>query len=195
MAQLKGSKTEINILTAFAGESQARNRYTMAASVARNEGFTLVSSVFQETADQEKEHASRLFKLLPGGEATITGAFPAGIKGDVTVHLKSAAAGENHEWTSMYPEFAKTAREEGFDEAAFIMENIAIAEKYHEFRFNKLLAEIQNGSIFKRDKPVTWRCRNCGWIHEGPEPPDACHACAHPKAYFEVLGDLGSFII
>jgi rubrerythrin len=190
MAELKGSKTEINILTAFAGESQARNRYTMAASVARNEGFVLVSYIFQETADQEKEHASRLFKLLPGGEATVTGAFPSGLKGDVTAHLAAAAAGENHEWTSMYPGFAKIAREEGFDEAASVMENIAIAEKYHELRFNKLLGEIKGGTIFKKAKPVTWRCRNCGWIHEGTEPPEACRACAHPKAYFEALGDL-----
>ncbi|MDR2140683.1 MAG: rubrerythrin family protein [Deltaproteobacteria bacterium] len=188
MATLKGSKTEINILTAFAGESQARNRYTLASSVARNEGYMLVSSIFQETADQEKEHASRLFKLLPGGEATITGSFPSGLKADVVTHLTAAAGGENHEWTAMYPGFAKIAREEGFDEVAGIMENIAIAEKYHEHRFNKLLEAIKTGTMFKQPKPVTWRCRNCGWIHEGTEPPDACRACNHPKAYFEVLG-------
>jgi rubrerythrin len=189
MAQLKGSKTEINLLTAFAGESQARNRYAMAASVAKKEGFVLVSYIFEETANQEKEHASRLFKLLPGGEASIAAAFPAGLKGDVAVHLAAAAAGENHEWTAMYPGFAKIAREEGFAEAAEVMENIAVAEKYHEYRFNKLLENIKNGTMFKKPKPVTWRCRNCGWIHEGAEPPEACRACAHPKAYFEALGD------
>ncbi|MDR1084898.1 MAG: rubrerythrin family protein [Deltaproteobacteria bacterium] len=190
MANLKGSKTEINILTAFAGESQARNRYTQASSAARKEGFILVSYIFQETADQEKEHALRLFKFLEGGEAAVSAAFPAGLKGDITAHLAAAAAGENHEWTSMYPEFAKTARSEGFPEVAGVMENIAVAEKYHEFRFNKLLEEIKSGTMFKKSKPVTWRCRNCGWIHEGPEPPESCGACGHPKAYFEVLGGL-----
>jgi rubrerythrin len=188
MSQLKNSKTEVNVLTAFAGESQARNRYALAASVAKKEGFVLVSNIFQETADQEKEHALRLFKLLNNSEVTITAAFPAGLTGDVTAHLAAAAAGENHEWTSMYPEFAKTARAEGFAEVAEIMENIALAEKYHEHRFNKLLSEIKNGTIFKKSQPVTWRCLNCGWIHEGPEPPDSCRACAHPKAYFEALG-------
>jgi rubrerythrin len=190
MTKLKGSKTEINILTAFAGESQARNRYTMAASVAKKEGYVLVSHIFEETADQEKEHASRLFKLLEGGEATITGSFPAGLKGDITVHLAAAAGGENHEWTSMYPDFANVAKEEGFSDIAAIFANIAIAEKYHEYRFNKLLDEIKKGTIFKKAKSVTWRCRNCGWIHEGVEPPEACGACAHPRAYFEALGDL-----
>jgi rubrerythrin len=190
MSSLKGTKTEINILTAFAGESQARNRYTLAASVAKKEGYVKVSYIFQETADQEKEHALRLFKFLEGGEATITAAFPAGLKGDVTLHLAAAAAGENHEWTSMYPEFAATAKEEGFPAIATAMESIAVAEKFHEKRFLEYLEEIKSGKFFKKSQKVTWRCRNCGFIHEGPEPPELCPACAHPRDYFEVLGSL-----
>ncbi|MDR1578483.1 MAG: rubrerythrin family protein [Deltaproteobacteria bacterium] len=187
MTELKGSKTEINILTAFAGESQARNRYTLAASIARKEGYILISHIFQETADHEKEHAARLFQLLPGGEATITATFPAGLPSEIPAHLASAVAGEHHEWTSMYPEFAKIARQEGFEEVAGIMENIAVAEKYHESRFSALLEEFKTKTIFKKPTPVTWRCRNCGWIHEGTEPPFSCQACGHPRAYFEVL--------
>jgi rubrerythrin len=190
MASLKGSKTEINILTAFAGESQARNRYTLASSQARKDGFILVSYIFQETADQEKEHAARLFKFLEGGDVQIAAAFPAGLPGDTSVQLKAAAAGENHEWTSMYPEFAKTAKAEGFDEIGSVMENIGVAEKYHEERFLALLNEIKNGTMFKKSQPVTWRCRNCGWIHQGTEPPEHCRACNHPRDYFEVLGGI-----
>ncbi|MDR1111299.1 MAG: rubrerythrin family protein [Deltaproteobacteria bacterium] len=187
MPVLKGTKTETNIMTAFAGESQARNRYTFAASVANKEGYVKVGYIFTETADQEKEHAKRLFRFLEGGEATITAAFPAGLKEDVQTQLLAAAAGENHEWTSMYPEFAKTARAEGFGQIADVMEAIAVAEKFHEKRFNDLLAEIKSGTHFKKPAKSTWRCRNCGFIHEGTEPPEACPACAHPRAYFEVL--------
>ncbi|MDR1658073.1 MAG: rubrerythrin family protein [Deltaproteobacteria bacterium] len=188
MPSIKGTKTEINILTAFAGESQARNRYTFAASVAAKEGYVKIAAAFTETADQEKEHAKRLFRFLEGGEATITAGFPAGIKEDTVSQLSAAAAGENHEWTVMYPEFAKIAKAEGFGEVAVVMENIAVAEKYHEKRYNDFLTEIKNGTFFKKPEKVSWRCRNCGYVHEGfNEPPDQCPACAHPKAYFEVL--------
>jgi rubrerythrin len=186
---MKGSKTEVNILTAFCGESQARNRYTFAASVATKEGYVKIASIFTETADQEKEHAKRLFRFLEGGEATITAAFPAGLKEDTSSQLIAAAAGEHFEWTSMYPEYAKIAREEGFKLIGDVMESIAVAEKYHERRYLELLGEIKDGTHFKRPKKVTWRCRNCGYIHEGTEPPTACPACAHPPAYFEFLHD------
>jgi rubrerythrin len=188
MKSLKGTKTEVNILTAFAGESQARNRYTYAASVATKEGYIKIASIFTETADQEKEHAKRLFRFLEGGDVTITGAFPAGLKEDTISQLTAAAAGEHHEWSSMYPEFAKIAHEEGFKLIGDCMEAIAVAEKFHEKRYLGFLDELKKGTHFKKDKKVTWRCRNCGFIHDGPEPPDACPACAHPKAYFEVLG-------
>jgi rubrerythrin len=187
MASIKGSKTEVNILTAFTGESQARNRYTFAASVATKEGYIKVASIFTETADQEKEHAKRLFRFLDGGEVSITAAFPAGLKEDTITQLTAAAGGEHHEWTSMYPDFAKIARSEGFKEIADVMEAIAVAEKFHEKRYLDLLEEIKTGTMFKRAEKVTWRCRNCGYIHEGPEPPTECPACAHPKAYFEFL--------
>ncbi|MDR3154661.1 MAG: rubrerythrin family protein [Deltaproteobacteria bacterium] len=187
---LKGSQTEINLLTAFAGESQARNRYTMAASVAKNEGYVKVTDIFLETANQECEHAKRLFKFLEGGTAKIAGEFPAGIQGGLTDWLASAAAGENYEWTVMYPEFAKTAKSEGFPAIAAAMESIAKAEEFHEKRFLENLKEIKEGTFFKKAKKTTWRCRNCGYIHHGTEPPDLCPACAHAKAYFEVLGSL-----
>ena len=186
---LKGTKTEKNILAAFAGESQARNRYTYFASQARKEGFVQISAIFEETANQEKEHAKRLFKLLEGGEVEITAGFPAGVIGTTQENLREAAGGENYEWTEMYPGFAKTAREEGFDEIADIFEAIAVAEKQHEKRYNDLRANIENGTVFKKDKPVVWRCRNCGYLHTGEEAPDKCPACAHPKAHFEVLGE------
>ncbi|MDR1037001.1 MAG: rubrerythrin family protein [Deltaproteobacteria bacterium] len=187
---LKGSQTEINILTAFAGESQARNRYTMAASVAKNEGYVKVQAIFLETADQECEHAKRLFKFLEGGTAKIGAEFPAGIAGGLPDWLASSAAGENYEWTVMYPEFAKVAKSEGFPAVAAAMESIARAEEFHEKRFLENLKEIKEGTFFKKAKPVQWRCRNCGYIHEGNEPPELCPACAHAKAYFEVLGSL-----
>jgi rubrerythrin len=186
---LKGTKTEKNILTAFAGESQARNRYTYFASKAKKEGFVQISEIFTETANQEKEHAKRLFKLLEGGEVEITGTFPAGTICTTQENLMEAAGGENYEWTEMYPGFAKIAREEGFDEIATIFESIANAEKQHEKRYNDLRANIENGSVFKKDKPVVWRCRNCGYTHTGEEALDTCPACAHPKAHFEVLAE------
>ncbi|MDR2386236.1 MAG: rubrerythrin family protein [Deltaproteobacteria bacterium] len=187
MTSLKGSKTEVNILTAFIGESQARNRYTFAASVATKEGYIKIASIFTETADQEKEHAKRLFRFLEGGEVTVTGAFPAGLKEDTISQLTAAAAGEHHEWTSMYPDFAKIAHEEGFKQIGDVMEAIAVAEKFHEQRYLDMLEELKTGTYFKRAEKVKWRCRNCGYLHEGTEPPDSCPACAHPKAYFEVL--------
>ena len=184
---LKGTQTEKNILTAFAGESQARNRYTYFSSKARSEGYRQIADIFEETADQEKEHAKRLFKLLEGGEVEITGSFPAGVIGSTTDNLKEAAGGENYEWTEMYPGFAKTAREEGFEEIAKIFESIAVAEKQHEKRYQGLRANIEKGTIFKKDKKVVWRCRNCGYLHEGNEAPEECPACAHPQAHFELL--------
>jgi rubrerythrin len=187
--ELKGSKTETNLMAAFAGESQARNRYAFFASAARKEGFVQVADIFEETANQEKEHAKRLFKFMTGGEAEITGAFPFGVIGETAANLKSAAAGENHEWTAMYPEFAKTAREEGFDEIAAVMEAIAVAERQHEKRYLELAANIEKGKVFKKDSAVVWRCRNCGYLHEGTEAPSVCPACAHPQAHFEVLAE------
>ena len=184
---VKGTKTEKNILTAFAGESQARNRYTYFASKARKEGYRQIAEIFEETADQEREHAKRLFKLLEGGEAEITASFPAGIIGDTITNLEEAAAGENHEWTEMYPGFAKVAREEGLDEIAQIFEAIAVAEKQHEKRYNALKNNIEAGKVFSKDKEVTWRCLNCGYLHEGKEAPDKCPACDHPTAHFELL--------
>ncbi len=189
MASIKGTQTEKNILTAFAGESQARNRYTYYSAQARKEGYVQISAIFEETANQEKEHAKRLFKLLEGGEVEITGAFPAGVIGTTTENLAEAAGGENHEWTVMYPEFAKTAREENLDHIAFIFEAIAVAEKHHEKRYLDLKANIEAGRVFKRDESVTWRCRNCGYLHEGTEAPEVCPACAHPQAHFELLGE------
>ena len=186
---VKGTQTEKNILTAFAGESQARNRYTFFASQAKKEGYRQVSEIFEETAGQEKEHAKRLFKLLEGGEVEITGAFPAGVIGCTTDNLREAAGGEKHEWTEMYPSFAKVAREEGLTEIADIFEAIAVAEKQHEKRYNELLANIEAGRVFTRDKKVVWRCINCGYLHEGEEAPDKCPACNHPQAHFELLGE------
>ncbi len=187
--ELKGSKTEKNLMAAFAGESQARNRYTYFASQAKKDGYVQISTIFAETAEQEKEHAERLFKFMTGGEAEITGAFPFGVIGDTIDNLKASAGGENYEWTTMYPGFAAIAREEGFDDIADMMEAIAVAEKQHEARYLALAKNIADGTVFKKDKPVVWRCRNCGYLHEGTEAPDVCPACAHPQAYFEVLGE------
>lgn len=189
MKSLKGTKTEKNVLTAFAGESQARNRYTYFASKAKKEGLEQIHGIFLETADNEKEHAERLFKFLEGGEAEIQAAFPAGVISDTKDNLKEAAAGENYEHTTMYPEFAKIADEEGFSEIAEAMRAIAIAEKQHEKRYLGLLDNLINNRVFKRGEVVKWRCRNCGYIHEGNEPPDECPACAHPKAYYELLAE------
>ncbi len=184
--ELKGSQTEKNLLAAFAGESQARNRYTYFASQARKEGYMQISAIFEETANQEKEHAKREFKFLKGGEVEITAAFPAGVIGSTVENLKAAAAGEHYETTEMYPEFAAVAEKEGFNEIAKAFRAIAIAEKRHEERYLALAKNIADGVVFKREKPVRWVCRNCGYVHEGPEAPDACPACAHPKSYFEL---------
>ncbi|MBW2466824.1 MAG: rubrerythrin family protein [Deltaproteobacteria bacterium] len=189
MGTLKGSQTEKNILTAFAGESQARNRYTYFASQAKKEGYVQISSIFEETANQEKEHAKRLFKLLEGGEVEIAAGFPAGVIGSTLENLLEAAGGENYEHTIMYPEFAKTAMEEGFKDIAAIFTAIAVAEKQHEKRYRDLAANIEAGRVFKRDETVTWRCRNCGYLHEGTEAVDECPACAHKQAHFELLGE------
>lgn len=189
MASLKGTKTEKNILTAFCGESQARNRYTYYVSKAKKEGFAQAAWVFEETANQEKEHAKRLFKLLEGGDVEIAAAFPAGVVGSTSDNLAAAAAGEHHEWTVMYPEFAVTAREEGFDKIADIFEAIAVAEKQHEKRYLGLKKNIDAGTVFKKDASVVWRCMNCGYIYEGTSAPEVCPACAHPQAHFELLGE------
>jgi rubrerythrin len=186
MRSLKGTKTEKNILTAFAGESQARNRYTYFASQAKKEGYEQIRSVFLETADNEKEHAKRLFKFLEGGEVEIAASFPAGVIGNTKENLKASAAGENYEHTKMYPEFAVTAEEEGFNEIAAVFEAIAVAEEQHEKRYLALLENIENDRVFKREKIVKWRCRNCGYVHEGTEALEKCPACAHPRAYFEI---------
>jgi rubrerythrin len=189
MASLKGSQTEKNLLTAFAGESQARNRYTYASAQAREEGFIQIADAFAETADQEREHAKRFFKFLEGGEAEVQGSFPAGATRTTAENLRAAAAGEHCEWGSMYPGFAKVAREEGFEAVARAFETIAIAEKQHERRYLGLLANVEAGTVFKKNKKVVWRCRNCGYVHEGEEAPAACPACAHPRAHFEVLAE------
>ena len=189
MSALKGTQTEKNLLTAFSGESQARNRYTYFASAAKKEGYVQISDIFTETANQEKEHAKRLFKFLEGGEVEITAAFPAGVIGTTLENLKAAAEGEAYEWTEMYPEFAATARKEGFDAIAAVFEAIAVAEKQHDKRYKDLAANIETGKVFKKEAPTTWRCRNCGYLHEGSEAPEMCPACAHEQAHFEVLGE------
>lgn len=189
MKDLKGTQTEKNLLTAFAGESQARNKYSYFTSVAKKEGYVQISQIFEETANQEKEHAKRLFKFLQGGEVEIQAAFPAGVIGTTVENLKEAAAGENYEWTDMYPSFAETARKEGFTEIAAVFEAIAVAEKQHEKRYNDLRANIEGGKVFKREEKVTWRCINCGYLYEGTEPPAKCPACAHPQSFFELLGE------
>lgn len=189
MAQLKGSKTEKNLLASFAGESQARNRYTYFASQAKKDGYIQISQIFEETATQEKEHAKRFFALLEGGDVEIAAAFPAGKVGTTLENLKAAAAGELFEHGQLYPGLAKTAREEGFQAAALLWENIAVAEKQHEKRYKELAANLESGKVFKKDAPVVWRCLNCGYTVKGTEAPKACAACAHPQAYFEVLGE------
>jgi len=187
--ELKGSQTERNLLMAFAGESQARNRYTYFSSQARNDGFIQIATIFEETANQEKEHAKRFFKFLQGGEVKIECAFPAGVVGTTAENLLAAANGEHEEWSALYPGFAAIARQEGFQVIANIFEKISVAEKQHERRYRCLLESLQNGRVFKRDQPVKWRCLNCGYIHEGPDAPAACPACAHPQAYFELLAE------
>ncbi len=190
MASLKGTKTEANLLKSFAGESQARNRYTFFASKAKNEGLVQISEIFTETANQEKEHAKRFFKFLEGGDLEITATFPAGKIGTTLENLKASAAGENEEWTQMYPEFARIAREEGFDEIAAVWDAVCKAEKGHEERYKALYQNLEAGKVFKRNGKVTWRCRNCGYLHEGEAAPEVCPACAHPQAYFEVFTEI-----
>lgn len=188
--ELKGSKTEVNLMCAFAGESQARNRYTYYASVAKKEGYVQIADIFTETADQEKEHAKRLFKLMEGGEIEIPAStFPAGPVKDTLANLLAAAAGEEFEWTEMYPGFAKTAKEEGFTEIAGVFSAIAVAEKQHDKRYKELAANIEAGTVFERGDTVIWRCRNCGYLHEGTKALNKCPACAHPQAHFEILGE------
>lgn len=191
MKTLKGTKTAENLLKAFAGESQARNRYTYYSSVAKKEGYNQISALFMETAEQEKEHAKRFYKFLKeqmnGEGIEITATFPVGLSEDTKANLSYAAAGENEEWTELYPEFAKIAREEGFPEVAVAFDMISKVEKFHEERYRKLLANIENGTVFKKAEPVMWKCANCGFILEAKEAPEKCPACVHPKSYFEVF--------
>ena len=184
--KLKGSRTEKNLLTAFAGESQARNRYSYYASKAKKEGYVQISAIFEETANQEKEHAKRLFKFLTGGEVEVTAGFPAGVIGPTAENLAEAAAGEDHETTTMYPEFTAIAKEEGFGEIAAVLKSIAVAEKRHRDRYLALKKNIDEGKVFKREKPECWVCRNCGYVHEGPEAIKVCPACDHAQAHFEL---------
>ena len=187
--ELKGSQTERNLMAAFAGESQARNRYTYFAGQARNDGYIQIAQIFEETANQEKEHAKRFFKFLQGGEARIECSFPAGIIASTAENLLAAAGGEHEEWSLLYPRFAAIAREEGFKAVGAIFDMISVAEKQHERRYRALLENVRNGRVFKRSQPVQWRCLNCGYVHEGPEALAACPACAHPQAYFELLAE------
>jgi rubrerythrin len=185
--KLKGTQTEKNILTAFAGESQARNRYTYFAAQAKKDGFVQIMNVFEETANQEREHAKRLFKLLEGGMVKVEAEFPAGVIGATAQNLQEAAGGENHEWKEMYPGFAAVARKEGLPEIAKIFESIAVAERQHEKRYLGLLANVSAGTVFRKNKKVVWRCLNCGYLHEGDAAPEMCPACDHPKDHFELL--------
>ncbi len=190
MKSLKGTKTEKNILLSFAGESQARNRYTYFASQAKKEGYEQIAAIFLDTADNEKEHAKVFFKLLEGGAPTeITGAFPAGVIADTRSNLKAAAEGEMYENTKMYPGFAGIAEEEGFPEIGRTFRLISTVEKGHEKRYRALLKNLEDGIVFKRSEKVIWRCRNCGYLHEGNEAPEECPACQHPRAYYELLNE------
>ena len=184
--ELKGSKTEKNLLAAFAGESQARNRYSYFASQAKKEGYIQIAAIFEETANQEKEHAKREFKFLEGGEAEIQASYPAGVIGTTHENLLAAAAGEHYETTEMYPGFAKVADEEGFDEIAAAFRGIAVAEKRHEDRYVALAKNIKQGKVFERDQQVRWVCRNCGYVHEGLMAPATCPACLHEQKHFEI---------
>ncbi len=189
MKSIRGTKTEHNLLAAFAGESQARNRYTYFASEAKKQGYEQISSFFLDTAENEKEHAKRFFQFLEGSDLQITASYPAGVIADTVANLKHAAAGENLEWTTLYPEFARVAKEEGFPEVAIVFNSIIVAEKQHEKRYLALMANIEKGDVFKRETVVTWRCRNCGYVHEGTGAPQACPACAHPQSYYELLAE------
>lgn len=186
---LKGTQTEKILMAAFAGESQARNRYTYFAAQARKEGLVQIADFFEETANQEKEHAKRFFKFLEGGEVEITASFPAGIVGTTAENLLASASGEKHEHEVLYPDSAAIARKEGFEKIAAAFDAISIAEKQHEKRYRDLLYNLEKGLVFHRDQPVVWRCRNCGYLHTGTDAPDTCVACVHPKAHFELLGE------
>ena len=187
--ELKGSRTEKNLLKAFAGESQARNRYTFFASMAKKEGFEQISSIFSETADNEKEHAEVFFKYLEGGDVEIQAEFPAGKIAGTSENLQAAAEGEKLEWGTLYPEFEKIAKEEGFEEIAESFKEIAEVEEQHERRYRKLLENVENGTVFKRDRIVKWKCRNCGYVHTGKEAPETCPACKHTQSYYELLAE------
>ncbi len=189
MKSIKGSRTEKNLLASFAGESQARNRYTFFASQARKEGLEQISAIFLETADNEREHAKRFFKFLEGGDVEITATYPAGIIGDTKTNLDEAAAGEKLEWSKLYLDAENIARQEGFDEIADVFKEIAEVEEQHEKRYRRLLANLKEGKVFKKEMVVKWHCRNCGYVHEGKEAPETCPACAHPRAYYELLAE------
>ena len=187
MANLKGSKTEKNLLASFAGESQARNRYTYFASIAKKAGFEQIAAIFLETAGNEKEHAERFFKFLEGGDVEITASYPAGVIEDTAANLEASAAGENLEWTKLYKESKEIAQSEGFEKIAFVFKEIAEVEEQHEIRYRKLLKSLKEGKIFKKDIVVKWKCRNCGYVHEGKEAQKECQACAHPQSYYELF--------
>jgi len=187
MANLKGTKTEKNLLASFAGESQARNRYTYFASVAKKAGFEQIAAIFLETAYNEKEHAKRFFKFLKGGDVEIIASYPAGVIEDTVANLEASAAGENLEWTKIYKKGEEIARKEGFGEIASVFKEIAEVEEQHEIRYRKLIKNLKEGKVFKRDTEVRWKCRNCGYIHEGKEAPKECPACAHPQSYYELF--------
>ena len=189
MASIKGTQTEKNVLAAFAGESQARNRYTFFASVAKKEGYEQIAAIFEDTANNEKEHAEMFFKQLEGGDVQIEAAYPAGVIADTATNLNAAADGERMEWTTLYQDFSKTAREEGLPKVAAVFTEIAEVEEQHEKRYRKLLQNVIDGKVFERDEVVSWRCRNCGYVHEGKSAPKVCPACLHAQAYYELLGD------
>lgn len=189
MKSIKGTETEKNLLKAFAGESQARTRYTFFESVARKEGYEQIAGIFGETADQEKEHAKRFFKFLEGGMVEITATYPAGKICTTYENLKEAAAGENEEWTDLYPHFADVADREGFHLIAKAFREISKVEEFHEYRYRKLLDRIEKGEVFQRDEPIDWQCRNCGYVHSGESAPDVCPSCLHPQSYFEPKKD------
>ena len=186
---IKGTQTEKNLLVSFAGESQARNRYTYFAGQARKDGFIQIADIFAETADQEKEHAKRFFSFLEGGEVKVEWPFPAGVIGSTAENLRAAAGGEHEEWSALYPGFAKVARRDGFETIAELFEAVSVAERQHEKRYLGLLANVEAGTVFKKSRKVVWRCRNCGYLHEGTEAPALCPACAHPQAHFELLAE------
>ena len=187
MPSVKGTQTEKNLLAAFAGESQARNRYTFFASVAKKEGYEQISAIFTDTAANEKEHAEMFFKQLEGGDVEIVASYPAGVIGDTAANLEAAADGERLEWTTLYKNFGETAKEEGFPKIAVVFQQISEVEKQHEARYRKLLDNVRQGKVCQRDEPVKWRCRNCGYVHEGPTAPKVCPACLHAQAYYELF--------